>query len=392
MTGPTSVAGAGGAPATPASPGGQVAEVLVVDDTSANLTLLASMIRSCGYRVRPVPSGELALQAARARPPDLVLLDVDMPEMNGYEVCRRLKADPLLSEIPVIFISALSDTWDKVEAFSAGGVDYVAKPFHFEEIRARMATHLELRWRQAALRAAYEKLCEAERLRDGLVHMMVHDMRSPLSVLLVDLQTLQDEFVGDAGSLDAEVVGEAVRCTRHVIRMTNDLLDVSRFEAQGLPIDFEECDLALLIRSSVNNVFAARDASLVSIEGQGPLRWICDQALVGRLVENLLNNARKHSPTSRPILVVFGSTDEGVRVTVHDEGAGVPATLRDRIFEKYASLRAREALSYHSVGVGLAFCKLVVDAHGGRIGVESEPDRGTTFWFTLPVRPPVTEA
>ena len=141
------------------------ADVLVVDDTPANLRLLAGMLRDRGYRVRPVPSGKAALRAASSEAPDLILLDINMPEMNGYEVCRRLKEDENLRAIPVIFISALSETMDKVKAFGCGGVDYVTKPFQFEEVDARVETHLELKAAREALEHQNEILEEKVRLR-----------------------------------------------------------------------------------------------------------------------------------------------------------------------------------------------------------------------------------
>src|SRR3984957_6136617 len=127
------------------------ASILVVDDVSANLRVLAGMLKDRGYKVRPVPSGELALLAARKDPPDLILLDINMPEMNGYEVCQHLKADETLRGIPIIFISALNDNLDKVKAFSTGGVDYITKPFQMEELHARVETHLKLRRLQTDL-------------------------------------------------------------------------------------------------------------------------------------------------------------------------------------------------------------------------------------------------
>lgn len=139
---------------------GPAPSILVVDDTIANLQLLGGMLKEHGYRVRPVPSGPLALQAAHRDPPDLILLDITMPEMNGYEVCARLKADPQLSGIPVVFISALGETMDKVKAFAIGGVDYVTKPFQCDEVRARVATHLSVRRLQRELEAHNRDLNE----------------------------------------------------------------------------------------------------------------------------------------------------------------------------------------------------------------------------------------
>ena len=148
-------------PKTLKNPAEQSASILVVDDTPANLQVLAGMLKDRGYKVRPVPSGKLALLAARRDPPDLILLDINMPEMNGYEVCEQLKADDNLLGIPVIFISALTEQLDKVKAFATGGVDYITKPFQMEELHARVETHLKLRRLQIELEESNARLAKA---------------------------------------------------------------------------------------------------------------------------------------------------------------------------------------------------------------------------------------
>src|SRR5687767_12726583 len=147
--------------AKPKNDAGQPAGILVVDDTSANLQVLTGMLKERGYKVRPVPSGKLALLAAQRDPPDLILLDINMPEMNGYEVCQQLKADDRLRGIPVIFISALTEQLDKVNAFAIGGVDYITKPFQLEELHARVETHLKLHRLQTELVDANAHLAAA---------------------------------------------------------------------------------------------------------------------------------------------------------------------------------------------------------------------------------------
>lgn len=148
-------------PETPHRDDVRPASILAVDDTPANLQVLAGMLKDRGYRVRPVPGGRLALQAARRDPPDLILLDINMPEMDGYEVCAHLKADDALRGVPVIFLSALTEPLDKVKAFAAGGVDYITKPFQMEELHARVETHLKLRRLQLDLEAANARLARA---------------------------------------------------------------------------------------------------------------------------------------------------------------------------------------------------------------------------------------
>src|SRR5476651_651236 len=177
---------------------GQPASILVVDDTPANLQVLAGMLKARGYKVRPVPSGALALQAARRDPPDLILLDINMPEMNGYEVCEQLKADDQLKGIPVIFISALTEQLDKVKAFALGGVDYLTKPFQMEELHARVETHLKLRRLQivleetnarlakanGVLRCKQEELSDLHHRKDEFLAMLSHELRNPLGPIL----------------------------------------------------------------------------------------------------------------------------------------------------------------------------------------------------------------
>src|SRR5688500_18511513 len=148
-------------PQRPSRGPAQPASILVVDDTPANLHVLSGMLKDRGYKVRPAPSGKLALQAAQRDPPDLILLDINMPEMNGYEVCAHLKADDALKGIPIIFISALTEPLDKVKAFSTGGVDYLTKPFQMEELHARVETHLKLRRLHIALEAHSRALEDA---------------------------------------------------------------------------------------------------------------------------------------------------------------------------------------------------------------------------------------
>src|SRR5476649_1220083 len=185
-------------PEKPKSDGCQPASILVVDDTPANLQVLAGMLKDRGYKARPVPSRKLALLAAKAHPPDLILLDINMPEMNGYEVCELLKADEQLKGIPVIFISALTEQLDKVKAFAIGGVDYLTKPFQMEELHARVETHLKLRRLQIELEETnaqlaktngvllrkQEELLDLHHRKDEFLAMLSHELRNPLAPIL----------------------------------------------------------------------------------------------------------------------------------------------------------------------------------------------------------------
>lgn len=359
------------------------ANILVVDDTHANLTLLSSILGERGYRVRPVPSGKLALSAAMQEPPDLMLLDVSMPEMDGYEVCRRMKAHPILGNVPVLFISALSESLDKVRAFEAGGVDYVTKPFQVDELHARVETHLKVRRLQRDLEARVEQLQRLERLRDELTHMIVHDMRSVLSSLVASLQLVQREARSALSDENAEDIDAALSGGKRLSRMVNELLDISRLEAGQMPIALRAGDLRTTLEAARDALRGAAHTHEVRFTFQGDLSSVrCDHDLVGRVVVNLLHNALKFSPDGAPIEVVAEGGDADVVVRVRDRGPGVPERARGLIFEKFSQLEARRQ-GLPSTGLGLAFCKLAVAAHGGEIGVRDNPAGGSEFWFRI---------
>jgi len=234
-----------------AEPVKHIPNILIVDDTPVNLQLLAEILKAYGYRVRVARSGALALQAAQHEQPDLILLDILMPGMDGYEVCTRLKADGRLRDTPVLFISALTEPLDKVRAFGAGGVDYLTKPFHGEEVAARVRTHLELRQQRRELEEQMVHLRELESLRDNLVHMIVHDLRSPLNGLLGGLELLSLN-AKELAETDRKFLELARNSGRTLTEMINTLLDVTRLESRQMPLKLAMGDLGAFIRRSID--------------------------------------------------------------------------------------------------------------------------------------------
>ncbi|HCE44903.1 MAG TPA: hypothetical protein DET40_15285 [Lentisphaeria bacterium] len=208
--------------------------ILIVDDLPANLLLLEKMFSERGYKTRTVSKSKMALQVALDEVPDLILLDINMPEMNGYELCAQLKANAVLKDIPVIFISAMDGTIDKVKAFNTGGVDYVTNPFQLEEVEARVYTHLELRRiqielenRNRQLEENCEKLKKLEDLQDKLTQMLVHDMRSSLIDITGYLETLEVDAEKKLDSNEMELLRNAITSGVSLVGKINSLMDVS---------------------------------------------------------------------------------------------------------------------------------------------------------------------
>jgi two-component system sensor histidine kinase/response regulator len=363
-----------------AAPEQPLPNILVVDDTPANLQLLVGMLKEHGFKVRPVPNGELALRAVRISPPDLILLDISMPEMDGYEVLARLKADEATRDIPVLFISALSETAGKVRAFHAGGVDYVTKPFQFEEVVARVRTHLELRRQKVEIRRSLDQLRELERLRDDLTQMIVHDMRSPLLGLQLTIDLLVTSDLG-ASAENAEMLETARQAVVALIEMVNQVLDVSRLETGKIELQRTKSDLAGLIRQAVDSIRPLAGKRTILVQA-GEFAAEVDPDLIRRVLANLLGNAVKFTAQDGRITISASDSGSTIRVEVRDNGVGIAPGDHQRIFNKFSQVQT--ASKRRGSGLGLAFAKMAVEAHGGAVGVESSLGAGSTFWFTLP--------
>lgn len=364
-------------------------DILIVDDIPANLELLAGILKGRGFGVRAAVSGKLALAAARNKPPDLVLLDINMPEMDGYRVCEELKADEKLKDIPVIFISALNETTDKVKAFSLGGVDYITKPFQAEEVLARVETHLALRRQKRLLQESYDKLRALEKLRDGLVHMLVHDLRSPLAVIgsYMDFIRKDKKSVLSPDSLgDIAATKEAAE---KMARMVSDVLDASKLEEGKMKLRPEEFDLGRLLEECAAELRPLLRGRRLEIGEGGRVMVMADRELIYRVAQNLLSNALKFAPAEGGLIKLEARAAGGrARVNVEDNGPGIAPEYRDKIFEKFGQAELRAGRQRNSTGLGLTFCKMAVEAHGGSIGVDSEEGKGSTFWFELPAKGP----
>ena len=360
--------------------------VLVVDDNPVNIRLLASHLKSVGYAVRIAPNGDLAVRSVKVQPPDLILLDVLMPDMNGYEVCAKLKEDEALRDIPVIFVSALNATFDKVKAFDSGGVDYVTKPFQLAEVESRVATHLELVQKRRQLQASLEELRRLESLREQLVHMIVHDIRSPLTVIVSSLELLMMDLESVAGPQSLEDLSQASAAAERIRKMISNLLDVSRMEAGQMVLQARETDLEALIEKACGVASSMDPTRKVALDLALQGTVSCDPGVMERVIENLLTNAVKHTPEGTAIAVRARRETDQIRIEVADQGPGIPEEQRGNIFNKFATFRAVNGPSRpHSAGLGLAFCKLAIEAHGGSIDVSVENE--TVFWLTLPLPP-----
>ena len=361
--------------------------VMFVDDEPENLKILEACFSPTHYRMRFFTSGEQALLAAQDEPPDVVLLDIRMPGMDGYEVCRRFKADERLRAIPILFLSALTSTEEITKGFDLGAVDYITKPFREAEALARVRNHLALSQAYAQLAEQHTCLQELERQRDTYVHMLVHDMRSPLLAMLCHLQALDSCGSQKLSDDDVTSLHVAIHSARMLSRMVSTVVDLSRMEHAQLILKCQTVLVASLFRSAREQVVYPCSVHRVKEEiTEGCPAVHCDSELSVRMVANLLANAVKYAPEDSDIVMGAEPDSHGqVRLWIKDHGSGIPLEDQKNVFEKFQIALNVRHTGGTSSGLGLAFCKLAAEAQDGTIGLESEPGSGSLFWFTLPV-------
>ena len=370
--------------------------LLVVDDDRVNVELLCDLLEALDYRAVGARGGEEALAAAVAHLPDLVLLDVMMPGMNGYEVCRRRKADPVTAGIPVVFVTALSDAEERVRGIEAGGDDFLTKPFNRPVLVARIRSLLRLKAAGDALEASYRKLQELERLKDDLTRMVIHDLKSPLSAIMGTLELAVDGDLGTMEPAATRLLDDARRRGADVIHLIDNLLDLTRLEESRVRLQPRDLDAGRLLAGVAEEwaVRAERGGARISVRAPEGLRFRADEALLRRVLDNLIGNALRHAGPGIEVRLAASPADDpaGVELVVADDGVGIPERFHEEIFRKHGSAHPAAADGSAPSGLGLTFCKLAVEAHGGRIAVRSREGEGSAFHFAIPARLPAPAA
>lgn len=355
--------------------------ILAVDDTPANLHLLAKLLSDRGYTVRLAPSGALALRSIDLVLPDLILLDIMMPEMDGYKVCQILKSSERTRHIPVIFISALDEVLDKVQAFSVGAADYVTKPFQEAEVLARVKHHLRLQRLQQQLIERNEALERSNRELEQFAHVVSHDLQQPLLSVTGFIKLIKLKYQANLDEAVLEYLDRIAGAGTRMQRLIQDLLAYAQIGKSDAPFDAIDCNL--ILEKVKENLQATMDEKgtqltygfLPTIQG--------NETQLIQLFQNLIGNAIKFiEPNVVPKIEISVKQHHQMWLFgVQDNGIGIETEDLKQIFEAFQRLHSSK--KYPGTGIGLATCKKIVENHGGQIWVESEVGVGTTFYFTL---------
>lgn len=371
--------------------------VLVVDDIAANRNLLGETLEPNGYEVLLAPNGAMALKVAAKAKPKLILMDVNMPDMDGYEACAQLKANPELAEIPVIFITANDDQESLVKGFEVGGVDYIAKPFKEQEVLMRVETHLKIHMLTNALQAevdlrreAEEKANDANEAKSRFLSFISHEMRSPLNAIIGFSEELTDSLEADSRNENLEDAQSIHRSGKHLLGLINNLLDLSKIEAGKMPLNLEDFDPKQLIENLSRDVepLVRQNSNTISIEANGWNGTVhADSTKLKQVLMNLISNAGKFTDNGAIQISLNRHADEDSKflIAVSDTGIGMTDEQMAKLFQPYQQATDSTSNKYGGTGLGLAisrqFCRLM----GGDLTVESQAGKSSTFTVSLPL-------
>ena len=377
----------------------KTADILIVDDTPANLDLLTEMLKSNGYKVRPVTGGVAALQVAKNQPPDLILLDINMPDMNGYEVCQRLKADEVLKGIPVLFISALGDTADKVTAFQCGGVDYITKPFWTEEVLARVTTHLRLRQLQLEVEShnatleetvrirtreiteARDQLAEAharlailDKAKSDFLSIISHELRTPLNGLF----GITDLILDECRSLPAmeALCGHFNSSRDKILTIVADSLLLTQIDVDAEKFAHTPTCLSLALLNAKERSLEFAKSYNVDI-GTFPIvteSVIGEPELLSKALEALLETGVRFSKPGSVMNLSISTSETGVLVTIETTGRLIPEKLIPQFFDVLAIGEA--IVPGGGIGLRPAVAERIISLFGGSVTVKNIDSHG----------------
>jgi len=369
--------------------------ILIVDDNRKNLKLLGQVLREQGYNITLAQDGEKALAAVNVKKPDLILLDVMMPGMNGFKVCKRLKKDDETKDIPVIFLTAKNDKKDVIDGLKLGAVDYITKPFDTDELLSRVSTHLELKisrdiiaTQKTELQNINTELAEANAAKDKFFYIIAHDLGDLFNGLLsfCDILTNKSAQLSDA---EKEGFLEIIqKSSQQGFTLLRNLFEWSGVQTGEIEFKPESLNLKSLIDANIEMGRFRQEAEskniLLSSDISDSIFVFADSNMLDTIIKNLVSNAIKFTPENGKITISARKRDNLVRIAVADTGIGISPENIDKLFHIDVSHRVIGTSAEKGAGLGLILCKELVEKNGGQIWLESKEWKGTTAYVTLP--------
>jgi two-component system sensor histidine kinase/response regulator len=375
--------------------GNENAKVLVVDDSQESLDLLIYFLKPAGYTILTAMDGEETLRSVEENPPDIILLDIMLPKIDGYEVCERIKKDKNTFHIPIIMITALKELKDKIRALEAGADDFITKPFDNVELLTRVRSLLRIKYyhdelikRNQELEKQRETLVREDRLKKELTNLIVHDMKNPLFVIQGNLQMMEMAKEEQKESPSEIYTKRIARSSKSLLRMILNLLDISRLEQQKMEFSKVTADLNSMINDIVNSFKDIPDHRTKSVHmklREDIPNIFVDVEVFERILENCLNYIFQNTPEYMSILVETEHIkNQSVLLKLHHDGKVIPPEFQEKIFLKNAQPELKKAGYKPARGLGLIFCRLAMEAHEAKIYLDKESTEQNCFVLEIP--------
>ncbi|SHF41241.1 His Kinase A (phospho-acceptor) domain-containing protein [Mariniphaga anaerophila] len=353
--------------------------ILIVDDVPKNIQVLGILLRKFECELAVAMSGEQALKTIAKVKPDLILLDIMMPGMDGHEVCRRLKKNVETKDIPVIFLSAKSEADDIITGFDLGAVDYITKPFIGSELIARVKTHL-------ALKEMKESLEEEIGTKNKFFSIISHDLRGSFGIILSFVQLLQNNRDSLTSGETNELLDDIESTTKNTMGLLENLLEWARSQTGKIGFNPVKLELEDLVDETIRTSSDIARTKNIALSSSTDVQEIyADKNMLLLILRNLVSNAIKFTPGGGTVSVGSELSDGAVKISVADSGVGMDSKKISKLFKVDNRITTPGTNNEQGNGLGLILCKEFVSFHGGKIGIDSVPDKGTTVWFTLPL-------
>jgi two-component system sensor histidine kinase/response regulator len=364
--------------------------VLIVDDVVDNLHMLTDMLEAQGHEVRIAMSGREALDKINEKHPDLILLDIQMPGMTGYEVCEKVKAKKETQDIPVIFLSALQESADILKGFEVGGVDYVSKPFQFREVVARVQSQMAVSQQRRELEDLRARDQQQFRMiagaKDTFFRAATHDLKNPLTGVMLYVQMLRTTPPQNQAELN-NALNDIENSARKMQSLLSDILDLAQMQVGSVMNFIERPIQPILLKVMKNFDVLAREKNIQLFlkMPDDEIQMPVDGNYFERMIDNLVSNAIKYTPHDGQVSVQMHVGGDGLQIRVSDTGIGIPEDEIDKVFEAFYRVKKASHRKENGTGLGLSIVAAIAEEHGGRIDVESVEGEGTSFTLCFPL-------
>jgi DNA-binding response OmpR family regulator len=371
-------------------------KILIVEDNQENMDLLVYFLRPQGYQLVTAKDGLSALEIVEKEQPDIILLDIMLPKLDGYEVCERLKGRHDTKFIPIIMLTALKELQDKVKALEVGADDFLSKPFENVELLARVRSllrlkryHDELQAKNCELENKNESLIRMDKFKEDLINLIVHDMKNPLFVIQGNLQMMSMSMQNLSADFLKKYTKRIERSSQQLLRMVVNLLDISRIEEGTIELKNDKANINTIIKEIAIRIsdYPENEQKQIVVDLDPELPDITvDKSIIERVLENLINFSVTNVEEDGKILISTATIDSKViRFVTHDSGTQIPKNYHDKIFEKFSQAEIKNSGSKVDRALGLTFCKLAIEAHKGKMWLDLENKIGNKFLIELPI-------